>query len=129
MRIRPERGRDSLGVGRLAGAAASTILQDATPYTLLFSKGFGVPHIIPASFPTGRIRPVFRPLILCSARILRSCRTSSDWVNPFRINDGPGLSQVADATLVNLALIQLLRQVAEAPESKTGLPLFDDWSP
>ena len=48
------------------------------PYTLLFSKGFGVSHIIPASFPTGRIRPVFRPLILCSARILRSCRTSSE---------------------------------------------------
>ena len=48
------------------------------PYTLLFSKGFGVPHIIPASFPTGRIRPVFRPFILCSARILRSCRTSSE---------------------------------------------------
>ena len=42
---------------------------------------------------------------------------------------GPGQSQVADSTLVNLALIQLLRQVAEAPERKTGLPLFDDWSP
>ena len=48
------------------------------PYPLLFSKGFGVPHIIPAPFPTGRIRPVFRPLILCSARILRSCRPSSE---------------------------------------------------
>ena len=42
---------------------------------------------------------------------------------------GPGLSQVADSTLVNQALAQLLRQVTEAPERKTGLPLFDDWSP
>ena len=42
---------------------------------------------------------------------------------------GPGLSHVADSTLVNEALAQLLRQVAEAPERKTGLPLFDDWSP
>ena len=60
------------------------------PYTLLFSKGFGVPHIIPASFPTGRIRSVFRPLILCSARyspfLPDLVRTSSDWVNPFSIN-------------------------------------------
>ncbi len=48
------------------------------PCPLLFSKGFGVPHILPASFPTGRIRPVFRPFILCSARILRSCRPSSE---------------------------------------------------
>ena len=42
---------------------------------------------------------------------------------------GPGLCHVADSTLVNEALAQLLRQVAGAPERKTGLPLFDDWSP
>ena len=44
----------------------------------LFSKGLGVPHILPAPFRTSRIRPVLRPLILCSARILRSYRTESE---------------------------------------------------
>ena len=42
---------------------------------------------------------------------------------------GPGLSHVADSTLVNEALAQLLRQVTQAPERETGLPLFDDWNP
>ncbi len=58
-------------------------LRDASPGrrvpdNLLFSNGLGVPHIITAPFPTSGIHPVFRPLILCSARILRSYRTESE---------------------------------------------------
>ena len=58
-------------------------LRDASPGrrvpdNLLFSNGLGVPHIIPAPFPTSGIHPVFQPLILCSARILRSYRTASE---------------------------------------------------
>ena len=52
--------------------------RDELCYNPLFSKGLGVPHILLAPFRTGRIRPVLRPLILCSARILRSYRTESE---------------------------------------------------
>ncbi len=45
---------------------------------LLFSKGLGVLHILPDPLSTGRIRPVFRLLILCLPRILRFFRTWSE---------------------------------------------------
>ncbi len=75
--------------GLREGCKPSTILQDATrlsgvalgetcvqnPY---FQGVWAFLPSFPLHFPTGRIRPVFRPLILCSARILRSCRTSSE---------------------------------------------------
>ena len=52
-------------------------LERRASYNPLFSKGLGVPHIIPTPFPSGQIHPVPQPPILCSARILRSFWTES----------------------------------------------------
>lgn len=67
----------------------------------------------------------------CRGGTTPTSRTSvSGFADPeFVVKFGPGLSRFRDATLVNQALVQLLRQVAQAPEGKTGLQIFDDWGP
>ncbi len=77
-----------------------------------------------------RLKPTWGELELPGGGSPLSITSVNGFADPaFVAAFGPGLSHVADSTLVNQALTQLLRQVTEAPEQKTGLPLFDDWSP
>ena len=77
-----------------------------------------------------RLEPTWDEMELPGRNAPWPCTSVNGFVDPeFVAAFGPGLSHVADSTSLNQALLQLLRQVAEAPERKTGLSLFDDWSP
>ena len=77
-----------------------------------------------------RLKPTWGKMEFPGASTPLSLTSVNGFADPeFVAAFGPGLSHVADSTLVNEALVQLLRQVTEAPERQTGLPLFDDWSP
>ena len=51
---------------------------DVCLITFCFQTVWAFLTLIQAPFPTSGIHPVFLPLILCSARILRSYRTASE---------------------------------------------------